>query len=75
MNVESGDTSRTKDRPNNSRTEGRQRRAAPTVYLGVALNDVRQQLVLNCCYLRLDHAVKVQLTAARERQVFCCVRE
>jgi hypothetical protein len=31
--------------------------------------------MLNCCNLLLDHAEEVQLTAARERQVFSCVRD
>jgi hypothetical protein len=51
-------------------TEGR-----PQPCPSVALNDIRQQFVLNRCHLRLDHAEKVQLTAAREGQVFKCVRE
>lgn len=55
---------------------GRPRRAAPDCFLKpVPLNGSCKQLALNFCDLLLDHAVKVQLTAARERQLFCCVRE
>lgn len=76
MNAESDDTSKSKDRPTNSKNlGGGDGGAAPQSYVVVALNDVRQQLLLNYCNLRLKHAVRVQLTAARERQVFCCVRE
>ena len=61
MNVESDVTSKSKDRP--------------TSYVAVVLNDIRQQLVLNCCNLGLDHAAEVQLTAPSEGQVFGCVSD
>ena len=75
MNVESSDTSKAKDRPKNSRREAGAGGPPYSLTSAAALNDVRQQFVLNCCKLRLDHAVEVQLTAAREGQVFSCVRQ
>jgi hypothetical protein len=41
----------------------------------VPLNGSRKQVALNCCDLLLDHAVKIQLTAARKGQVFSRVDE
>ena len=35
----------------------------------------RKQLVFKRGNLRVDHAVEIQLAAAGEREVFCCVRK
>jgi len=58
----------TKDGPSSA---GAATEAAPDCFRSRGrLNGSCKQLALNCCGLLLDHAVKIQLTAARERQVF-----
>jgi len=70
MNIESAERQKARILAKTPETRGGDGVPPLQSYAAVALNDARQQLALNSCNLRFDHAVEVQLTAAREGQMF-----
>ena len=75
MKVESDDTSKSKRSAQQFQKRGAAMASRSDSLTNPGTKRRSQTARAQLLQLRLDHAVKVQLTAARERQVFCCVRE